>query len=134
MEYSKSQNQKEEGMRKASILAVMFIVVFGLVVGASVSQAADSITGTWECTINYGSGTGYPAFVLQQDGEKITGTYKGALGDSELTGTIKGSDFVLSFKSSGIDMIYKGKIEGNKISGTGDLGPIGKGPFTGEKK
>lgn len=121
-------------MRKSSIFVIMFFAVLGLIVGASVSQAADSLTGTWECKINYGGGTGFPTFVLQQDGEKITGTYKGALGDSKLTGKITGSDFELLFNSNGIDMTYKGKIEGNKISGTGDLGPIGKGPFTGEKK
>ncbi|MEW6188384.1 MAG: hypothetical protein AB1585_21925 [Thermodesulfobacteriota bacterium] len=108
--------------------------LLGIFLGAAPVQAADSVTGNWDCKIDYGSGTGYPTFVLQQDGEKVAGTYKGALGDSKVTGKITGSDFELSFNSNNIDMTYKGKVEGNRLSGSGDLGPIGKGPFSCTKK
>lgn len=121
-------------MKKSPIFIVMFFAVLGLVVGATITPAADSMTGTWKVVVDYSSGKGTPTFVLQQDGEKITGTYQGALGESKITGKIQDSDFELSFNSNGIDMTYKGKVEGNKISGSADLGVIGKGPFSGEKQ
>lgn len=120
-------------MRKHGRLALLGALL-GILGGVVLAQAADSLTGSWDCKIDYGSGTGFPTFVLTQDGEKVTGTYKGALGDSKVTGNIKGDAFELTFNSNNIDMIYKGKIEGNKLSGTGDLGPIGKGPFSCTKK
>jgi len=112
------------------MIAAVLVVFFW----AAWVQAADSISGSWDCKIDYGSGTGFPAFVLNQDGEKITGTYKGALGDSKVAGTIKDNAFELKFNSNNIDMVYKGTLEGNKLSGTGDLGPIGKGPFSCTRK
>jgi hypothetical protein len=121
-------------MRKSSIFVIMFFAVLGLVVGTSVSQAADSLTGTWDLSVDSPAGKGNPTFVLQQDGEKVTGTYKGVFGESKVTGKIQGSDFELSYNSSGLDVTYKGKIEGNKIKGNLDMGSYGKGTFTGEKK
>jgi hypothetical protein len=121
-------------MKKSLVLVIMFFVVLGLVVDASVSQAADSLTGTWNLAVDSPAGKGNPTFVLQQDGEKVTGTYKGAFGESKVTGKIEGSSFELSFNSSGNDVPYKGKLESNKMSGSLDMGSIGKGTFTGEKK
>jgi hypothetical protein len=121
-------------MKRSSIFVIMFFTVLGLVVGTTVTQAADSLTGTWNCAVDSPAGKGNPTFVVQQDGEKISGIYKGTFGESKVTGKIQGSDFELTFNSSGLDVTYKGKVEGDKISGSLDMGPVGKGTFTGEKK
>jgi len=121
-------------MKKSSILVIMFFAVFSLLTGASVSRAADSLTGTWSVAVDSPAGKGNPTFVLQQDGEKITGTYQGTFGDAKVTGKIQGSAFELAFESMGNPITYKGKIEGNKIGGSVDMGPIGQGTFSGEKK
>src|SRR5262250_1419307 len=68
---------------------------FSVFVLAAVAFAAD-VTGTWNATVDLGGGQGgTPTFVLKQDGEKLTGTYSGALGESPVTGTIKGSDITI---------------------------------------
>ncbi|MGA3084868.1 MAG: hypothetical protein ABSE95_08735 [Thermodesulfobacteriota bacterium] len=128
-------------MKKSFIFVMMFFAVLGLLVGTAVTQAAApapatalaNLTGTWNCAVDSPSGKGNPVFVLQQNGKAITGTYKGVFGESKVTGKIEGSDFELKFKSSGMEIVYKGKVAGNKISGAVALGPYGKGTFTGEK-
>ena len=105
-------------MKKSSILIIMFFAVLGLVVGTAVTQAADSMTGTWKAKVDHPMVKGIQTFVLQQDGEKITGTWQGggASKETEVTGKIQGSDFELTFTHNMI-FTYKGKVEGNKISG-----------------
>jgi len=125
-------------MKKLSIFVMMFFAILGLLVGTTITQAAApaqaSLAGTWNCAVDTPSGKGNPVFVLTQTGKAITGTYKGAFGESKVTGTIEGSDFELKFKSSGMEITYKGKVAGNKISGSVVLGTYGKGTFSGEKK
>jgi hypothetical protein len=129
-------------MKKPFIFMVMFFVVLGLAVGAAVTQAADSLTGTWNMSVDSSAGKGTPTFVLQQDGEEITGTYQGVGGKSKVTGKIQGSDFEYKFNNNGLNITYKGKVEGNKVSGSVDFGTSGlhgrgratTGTFTGEKQ
>jgi hypothetical protein len=93
-------------------------------------------------SVDSSAGKGTPTFVLQQDGEEITGTYQGVGGKSKVTGKIQGSDFEYRFNSGQFYITYKGKIEGNKVSGSVDFGTSGlsktaratKGTFTGEKQ
>ncbi|MCJ7832759.1 MAG: hypothetical protein MUQ20_00035 [Deltaproteobacteria bacterium] len=125
-------------MKRLSIFIVIFFAVLGLVVWGTVSQAADtapaSMIGTWKCATNSPAGNGTSTFVLQQDGEKINGTYQGDLGESKVTGKIQGSDFELSYNISRLNVIYKGKVEGNKMSGTIVMGSYGEATFTGKRQ
>jgi hypothetical protein len=125
-------------MKNTGKLSFIFFVVLGLVVMATmvkppVVSAAD-LSGTWLVSVETPAGKGTPTFVLKQDGNKITGTYKGAFGESAVAGTVDGDKFKLDYESSGNKIVYDGKIEGNKISGTASFGQFGDGPFTGEKK
>jgi hypothetical protein len=129
-------------MKKSSIFVIIFFAVLGLAVGAVVTQAADSLTGTWKLAVDSELGKGTPTFVLQQDGEDITGTTgtdKGEVGISKLTGRIQGSYFEIAREYNGKVITYKGKVEGNKISGSIVFGSRGRGrsltgTFTGEKQ
>src|SRR5208283_5687041 len=103
-------------MKKSFIFIVMLFVVLGLAAGAAVTQAADSLTGTWNISVDTSVDKATPTFVLQQDGEKITGTYQDVGRKSKVTGKIQGSDFEYTFKNNEIDITYKGKVEGNKVS------------------
>ena len=125
-------------MKKAAKLFVVFFAVLGLLVSAAVIKApavsAADLTGTWELAVDTPSGKGYPTFVLKQDGNNITGTYKGTFGESKVTGTATGDTFKMSFMTSGTTIVYAGKLDGNKMSGTVTFGDAGEGSFTGEKK
>ncbi|MFZ0818826.1 MAG: hypothetical protein WAM91_02070 [Candidatus Acidiferrales bacterium] len=102
---------------------------------AAVASAAD-ISGTWNATVNLGDQTGSPTFVFKQDGEKLAGTYSGALGDAKLSGTVKGNEISIDFEAQGIAVHYAGKLDaaGKKIEGTVDYGGQASGTFTATRR
>jgi hypothetical protein len=50
------------------------------------SAFAAAVTGEWDLTVETQAGAGNPHFSLKQDGAKISGTYKGMLGEGTFTG------------------------------------------------
>lgn len=96
--------------------------------------AAD-ITGKWNATVELDVGSGTPTFVLKQNGDQITGSYSGALGEAKVTGTVQGMDVILSFEVEGNAVVYKGKLETDKkMKGSVKLGTLGSGTFTAVKE
>jgi hypothetical protein len=106
--------------------------------GAGAGSGAGNITGTWNGTVETSQGTGSPVFNFKQDGEKLTGTYKGQLGESPLTGTLKGNDISFSFKvnfqGQEFNITYTGKVEGNTMKGKAVLGELGEANWTAKKQ
>lgn len=98
---------------------------------APAAQQAVNMTGTWNLELVTSGGTGNPVFTLKQDGEKLSGMYKGRFGEAPCTGTVKGSDFVITYDLQGSKVIYKGKVDGDKVSGEADLAGQASGKFTG---
>jgi hypothetical protein len=114
-------------MRKLLLLAMVTVCA---------ALAAD-ISGNWEFSVDSDAGSGSPSFTFRQDGEKLTGTYSGALGEAKLAGTVKGDAIEFSFEPSGANGVvrYKGKIESaTKMKGELDLGDMGKGTWTATKR
>jgi hypothetical protein len=101
--------------------------------------AADAnVAGEWDFTVESPAGTGTPHFSLKQQGAAISGTYKGALGEAPVTGSVKGNAVTIQFRVDAqgmeMDVIYKGTVDGASMSGTVTLGDFGEGKFTGKKK
>jgi hypothetical protein len=124
------------GPRMMKLLVILAAVIFLGVTLFAVSVFAADISGTWDATVQTTGGNGTPTFVLKQDGEKLTGTYSGTLGNAPVTGTVKGDDVTLEFDVSGTKVTYKGKIDstGKKMEGTCDYGGQASGTFTATKK
>ena len=107
---------------------------------SSAPQAgATNITGDWSVTVETSAGSGTPTFTFKQDGETLTGTYKGQFGESPLTGSVKGADikFTIKINAQGQDLTieYAGKIESkDSMKGTVKLGELGEGTWTGKRK
>jgi hypothetical protein len=113
-----------------------FAILTTVVLFSAALYAAD-LTGAWNAKVDLGSaGGGTPSFVLKQEGEKLTGTYSGQLGEAPLHGTIKGNEVVWDFEVSGAQVHYAGKIDstGNKIEGTVDYGGQASGTFVATRK
>lgn len=124
-------------MKKAVSFVAMIVLAVGLVMGATMAQAADQavdITGTWDLAVETPSGAGNPVLEIKQEGNALSGTYIGAFGEAPLKGKIKGEKFEIKFNSGGIDMVYKGKSDGATMKGSLDLGSYGMGSFEGTKK
>ncbi|MBO0857088.1 MAG: hypothetical protein J2P21_01260 [Chloracidobacterium sp.] len=95
------------------------------------------VTGSWILTVETEAGSGSPSFTLKQEGEKLTGHYKGLLGEAELTGTVNGGKIEFSFKvNSQIEgtVIYSGSTDGQTMKGKVSLAGVGEGTFTGKKQ
>ncbi|MFO7569602.1 MAG: hypothetical protein R6W75_07365 [Smithellaceae bacterium] len=114
-------------------LFLLCVVAMTLAFGATFAFAAD-MTGTWNLEVKSAGGSGNPVFVLKQDKDTLTGTYKGRWGEAPCTGTVKGNDFQINYSLGGTEVVYKGKLNGNKVTGTVDFGGQGSGEFTGSKE
>ena len=111
------------------------IAFIGLALCSLTLLGAD-LTGTWSAAVVLDAGSGTATFEFKQTGEKLTGTYSGAVGSANVTGTVKGSDVEWSFDAGDAGKItYKGTIDASgKIAGTVQYGQLGSGKFTAEKQ
>ena len=113
-----------------STLILLFSIGF-----TAKAQEAVIVSGTWIMQVQTDAGSGSPTFVLKQDGEKITGTYTGQLGDSPVTGLIKGNAVHLEFSIQGNLITYDGTVSSaTEMSGKVNLAEMASGTFTGKKK
>ena len=97
--------------------------------------ASHHVNGTWVLTVDLGGQGGDATFELEEKEEgKLTGTYSGALGQADVSGTVNGSEVELSFDSDAGKVTYKGTVEGDTMEGTCTYGQLGEGTFKGSKK
>jgi hypothetical protein len=109
-------------------ILVPFIVAIVLV---ALPAAAEDVTGEWEFSVELDMGSGSPTFVFEQDGEKLTGTYRGIAGEAEVEGTVEGNEVRFSFESSFGTVTYQGTIqEDGTMKGTADYGGQASGTWT----
>lgn len=104
---------------------------------AQASSGAVDVSGAWSVEVQTDAGAGSPSFTFKQDGEKLTGRYKGQLGESDLSGTVKGDKIEFSFKVSGQvegTVVYTGTTDGKTMKGKVSLAGLGEGTFTGKKQ
>jgi hypothetical protein len=127
----------EEMFAKTIVLAVAALLAGSAILQA---QSKTDVTGKWalEVTTQAG-GTTTPEVTLKQEGEKLTGHYTSeALGEANVTGTIKGQQIEFSFdvevQGFGLHVIYIGIVDGNTMKGKISLGELGDGMFTGKKQ
>lgn len=114
-------------------LFVGVLVVMGLfAVSASFAVAAD-MTGTWNLKVTTANGTGTPVFKIKQTGNRLSGHYSGQFGESSIKGKVRGNEFEIKYSASGVNIVYAGNVDGDKMSGMIDFGGQGTGDFTGAK-
>ena len=90
----------------------------------------EGVGGLWNIVIDSPQGSASPEMHLAQEGEKVTGQYKGMFGESKLSGTFKDGElkFTVAVNAQGTDLVltYTGRLEKDgTLKGTlaaGDLG------------
>jgi len=107
--------------------------------GSGSSAGAVNLTGVWNVEVELSAGSGSPVFTLKQEGDKLTGTYKGQFGEAPVTGTVTGNDVKFMYKVSGqgeeMTVTYTGKITGkDTMSGKANYGSVGEGTWTAKRK
>ena len=113
--------------------SLLVLVILCLIPVAALAD--HHVSGTWVLTVDLGGQGGDPTFVLEEkEPGKLTGTYSGALGQAEVTGTVNGNEVEFSFSSDAGDVTYKGTVSGDMMEGTCNYGDVGSGTFKGKKK
>lgn len=113
--------------------------LIALVAGSLLSMAAlADMSGTWVMQVQTDQGGGSPTFTLEQDGDALSGSYSGQLGQAPVTGKVDGNKFEISYGVNGggasLKVVYSGTLDGDSASGKVDLGGMASGTFTGKKQ
>lgn len=126
-------------MKKLALLvaAMALAVVPAFAQDAPKDKKVD-VTGNWEVTVESPQGTMVSAATYKQDGETLTGTHVGRMGEVALKGTVKGADIAYSItvdaQGQSFTISYAGKIDGDTITGTADFGGMGSAAWTAKRK
>ena len=94
---------------------------------ASTASAKPDISGAWQFHVETPNGSGTPTFTFKQEGEKLSGQYKGAFGEAPLSGTVKENKVEFSIKvqvqGEDVTITYTGTVEKDgTMKGTASLG------------
>ncbi len=113
-----------------SFVRLLAISVLAVVVSGEPAKVA----GKWNVTLQLESITGHPVILLKQDGEKLTGTYEGRYGPSELKGSVKEKEieFTVSFVAEGMhtEGTFGGTVDGDSMSGDCAFEGAGEGTWS----
>jgi hypothetical protein len=130
--------KRRKEMKRA--LGITSILIASMVLLISVAAQSDvNVTGEWAFTVETAQGSGTPTFIFKQDGEKLTGNYRGQFGEAPVTGTVKGADIKFTIKISAqgqeLTITYTGKIETkDTMKGTAVLGELGEATWSAKRK
>jgi len=119
--------------------ATSILVALVFAAGTALAVAADAgVTGKWKMTSKSPRGERTQEIALDQKGEALTVTSKDREGnDVKSEGTVKGAEITWTTKRNGpmgeMVIVYKGKIDGAKMSGTVTFGEMGSGDWTAER-
>jgi hypothetical protein len=105
---------------------------------ATLTFAAD-LTGNWMFDVETEMGSGNPSFTFKQEGEKLTGTYRGQLGEAPIAGKVTGDKVEFAFEASPtgekMKVTYSGTLAAdNAMHGSIDFGGQMKGTFKAKKQ
>ncbi len=111
------------------------VVVAVSVLFCMTSYAAPvNVAGQWNVSLELGSIVGHPTLDLKQDGEKLTGTYRGRYGAAPLEGAVKENQigFTVTMNAEGQEVsgYFSGTVDGDKMSGSVEFEGAGEGTWS----
>jgi hypothetical protein len=127
-------------MKRACLALVSIVVAISICpVIVSPQSANADLTGTWRFDVTTSAGSGTPTITLKQMSGDLTGHYSGQLGEADLTGSVKGQEFVFKFtvELQGVRLVntYTGSVDGkDSLKGTVDIAGLGAGTFTARRQ
>ena len=107
--------------------------------GGGNAVAAAQVAGTWAMTLTSPQGPLEITMTLTQSGAALSGSMASQMGTMEITGgEISGRIATWTTRLQGggqsITIYYRGEVDGNRMTGSAELGTFGSGTFTAEKK
>lgn len=108
------------------------MLTLSLAAGRAQAEPA-KVAGQWNISLELGSITGRPTIELKQDGEKLTGTYRGRYGASPLEGEVKENQigFTVTMNAEGQQTsgYFSGIVDGDTMSGAVEFEGAGEGTW-----
>ena len=121
-----------------SLVAMLAVAVVPAFAQDAPKDKKVDVTGTWESTVESPQGTISSIATYKQEGEKLTGTHVGQMGEVSLKGTVKGNEinYTITVDMDGqqLTITYSGKVDGDTITGNADFGGMGSGTWTVKRK
>jgi len=115
-------------LQRVAIVAVIAMV------GVTAFAAPANVAGQWSVSLELGSIVGHPTLDLKQDGEKLTGTYRGRYGASPLEGAVKANQlgFTVTMTAEGQETsgYFSGTVDGDRMSGSVEFEGAGDGTWS----
>jgi hypothetical protein len=102
--------------------------------GEGKRPAKVDVTGTWKAEVDLGGNSGEPVFTFKQDGDKITGTYKGYFGERKVTGKVTGDKIEFEFSSDQGKAVYTGTVDKDAMKGAVKYGDELSGTWTAKRE
>lgn len=93
-------------------------VCITLILFCTAAHAADAnVAGTWTVNAKSGRRSATQTLVLQQDGNKVTGTFKGPRQSGTISGTVNGNAIQFHVDAK-MPLDYTGTVDGDSMKGT----------------
>jgi hypothetical protein len=109
--------------------------------GGERDEAGDMarVAGTWDLTVTSPEGENRASMTVTQSAATLEGTMATEMGTVQVTdGRITGQrvTFTVAVPITGqtTRIVFRGTVDGNRMSGTADLGTMGTATFTGERR
>lgn len=102
--------------------------------------AAAQIAGSWAMTLNSPQGPMDVTMTTTQTGATFTGTMTSnvmgtqTIDEGQVNGRNVSWSMTMQFGGQSITISYRGQVEGNRMTGSAELGSFGSATFTAEKK
>ena len=102
---------------------------------ASAQHVLADVTGKWTFAVVTENGTGTPAVVLKQEGEKLTGTYESArMGLRPIEGTVTKDSINFALKGGEVELRFIGTVtDKDNMKGVVDFAGQGSATFTAKR-
>lgn len=107
-------------MKRITTLAgVLCVLAVALAVSA---QDTPKVTGTWDVRIDNPKGAITEQWMVQQEGDKLTGKVKNAQGEIPLEGTLEGSTLRVDVTTGDMPYEVHATVVGDSMDGTIRMG------------
>jgi imidazolonepropionase-like amidohydrolase len=107
--------------------------------GATGAAPAVQVAGTWNMTMNSPQGVMEIVMRFTQSGRTVAGTLTRSSGeqqvdDGQVDGRVLTWKSTIQFGGQSMTLSYRAEVDGNRMSGTAELGTFGSSPFTAERR
>jgi L-seryl-tRNA(Ser) seleniumtransferase len=97
-----------------------------------------NVDGQWRLSLKYTSGSSNHQLAFEQKDANLLGTHRGETLAGDLRGTVEGSEVRfrsrLRYEGTSLSYDFTGRVQGDQMSGTVDMGEYGTAQWTAERR